>query len=126
VSSETSLGPHYNLSSLYRAWLEASERAGREGKDALPRFTANRGSQSHSGGVPKRIAMMISGNKTRSVLDRYNVVDERDRLLAGQRLEQYLRTQPGDVKDKSSTTEQEEGPERPLPIGHGTPRKLLN
>jgi hypothetical protein len=31
--------------------------------------------------------MMISGHKTRSVLDRHNVVDERDLLLAEQRLE---------------------------------------
>jgi hypothetical protein len=34
--------------------------------------------------------MLISGHKTRSMFDRYNITDERDIQLAGQRLERYL------------------------------------
>jgi len=41
-------------------------------------------------GVPDKIAMAISGHKTRSVYDRYNIVSERDVKEAGKKLENYL------------------------------------
>ena len=94
------------LQSLKHSWRKACERVGLGGmvKDEKKKYLVWVGRIPHDfrrtavrnmvrAGVPEKVAMSISGHKTRSVFDRYNIVNERDLEQAARSLSAYFERQ---------------------------------
>lgn len=73
-------------------------------------------------GVPERVAMNISGHKTRAVFDRYNIVSEADLHEAVRRLNTYIQSREKQADGDSLVTV---GPETESEA-KGLDAKLLN
>ena len=84
-----------------KAWLSACEDAKLEGKmfHGLRRTAIRNLVRS---GVTETVCMKISGHKTRSVFDRYNITSDRDLQEATQKLSTYIQEQKNPLTGKVS------------------------
>ncbi len=86
------------IKSFRRSWNTACRKAKLTGK-ILHDFRRSAIRNMIRAGIPERVAMDLSGHKTRSVFERYNIVSEGDRLEAANRLDQYLKKWAGTVTE---------------------------
>jgi integrase len=86
------------VKTFYKAWWAACEAAGLPGRH-FHDFRRSTVRTLTRAGVPDKVAMDMTGHRTRSVFDRYNITSEEDIRAGARKLQGYLETvrKPGGV-----------------------------
>ena len=101
------------LLEIRACWNKACRRVGLEGR-LIHDFRRTAVRNMTRAGIPEKVAMAISGHKTRSVFDRYNIVNEADLKAAADRLSGYFSKEMGTISGTMKELHEEAGREVPV------------